>query len=183
MAVVQKTRRLRLFCFDVEARPGPWGGGDFVYKSMLSIAGGYDGGPIDYLAPGFTRGQLRDFVLPIRGPNIIVCHNGRYDLGLLSGTLIAMGLEPLRKVLLSDTMRHLPKNGYAFSRGLGDMCRRFGVPEPKGHMGAYDWEQVYAGDPAALDRLRDYNMGDVRVTLMLRRALADILLPPRIWSP
>jgi hypothetical protein len=183
MAVVQKIRRLRLYCFDVEARPGPWSGGDFTYKHMLSIAGGYEGGPVDYLAPGFTRGQLRDFVLPIREPNIIVCHNGKYDLGLLTGTLIAMDLPPLGKVLLSDTMRHLPKNGYAFSRGLGDMCKRFGVSEPKGHMGAYDWEQVYAGDPAALDRLRDYNRQDVTCTLALRRALADVLLPPRIWKP
>jgi len=102
MAVVQKTRRLRLFCFDVEARPGPWGGGDFVYKSMLSIAGGYDGGPIDYLAPGFTRGQLRDFVLPIRGPNIIVCHACRYDLGLLSGPLALYYLLELVKMYRAE---------------------------------------------------------------------------------
>jgi hypothetical protein len=175
-------RKLRFFCLDVEARPGPWGGGDFTYKHMLSLAGAYEDGPIDYLAPGFTPGQLRDFVAPLREPSVVVCHNGQYDLGLVSGTLVKLGLTPLGKILLSDTMRHLPKNGYAYSRGLADMCKRFGI-ENKGSMSPYDWEQVYAGDPDALDRLREYNMQDVRCTLALRKALGGLLGPPKTWRP
>lgn len=187
----------RVWCFDVEARPGPWGGGDFTYKNMLSIAGGYEGaglrasrnekvsrGAVAYLAPGFTSADLEDFVRPIRDGALVVAHNGlKYDLPFLSGTLVKMGLQPLPPLMLHDTMRHLPANGYAYSRGLGDMCKRFGI-RSKGSMSVFDWERAYDGIPEALEKLRRYNIGDVKATLALRRELINrgLLGPPRPWN-
>lgn len=177
---------LPIFCFDVEARPGPWGGGDFTFKAMLSLAGGPDEDHINYLGPGFKAKALERWVTPLREPCLVVTHNGpRYDLPLLNGTLIKMGLEPLPRLLVSDTYFGIPKRGLAFSASLGNLAQRFEVEHQKGHMSEVDWEQVYAGDRDALERLRTYNIGDVFSTLALRRKLLELglLRGPRPWSP
>lgn len=177
--------RRRVWCFDIESRPGPWGGGDFTFKHMLSIAGGYEGGHIAYLAPGFTPGALEDFVRPLRSGVLVVTHNGvRYDLPLLNGMLVKMGLEKLPPVLVSDTYLHLIKRGQAFSASLGNLAERFGI-QAKGSMSEYAWERVYEGDPEYLEKLRDYNINDVEVTLRLRDALLErrLLKPARVWRP
>jgi len=66
MATVRTTwgPKRPVWCFDVETRPGPWGGGDFTFRSMLSIAAGFEDGPILYLAPGFSKGYLESFSPP-----------------------------------------------------------------------------------------------------------------------
>jgi hypothetical protein len=153
---------------------------------MLSLAGGSDEHNIDYLGPGFKPKALERWVRPLREPCLVVTHNGpRYDLPLLNGTLLKMGLRPLPKVLVSDTYASLPKRGQAFSASLGNMAQRFKVGHEKGHMGEYDWERVYAGDREALIRHREYNIGDVHTTLALRRRLLELglLRSPRYWSP
>ena len=79
------TQARRVWCFDVEARPGPWGGGDFTFKHLLSIAGGP---PVHYLGPGFSAIELEHFIAPLRRPDevLVVTHNGpRYDLPFLNG--------------------------------------------------------------------------------------------------
>jgi hypothetical protein len=172
--------------FDIEARPGPWGGGDFTFRSMLSIAAGFKGGPVDYLAPDFTADALENFILPMRAGGILVVgHNAiRYDLPMLNGTLMKMGLPSLGPQLVTDTCAHLKKKDYAFSASLGNMAERFGI-RAKGSMSEYAWEQVYAHKPEYLDKLRAYNVGDVEVTLALRAVLLErgMLKSPRWWRP
>ncbi len=178
-------RQAKVWAFDIEARPGPWGGGDFTFRNMLSIAAGYSESDIGYLAPGFTAGALEDFIAPIRGGVLVVGHNAvRYDLPMLNGTLVKLGLAPLGKVLVSDTYAHLVKSDYAYSKSLGNMAERFGV-QRKGGMSEYAWERAYAGDPEYLDKLRRYNMGDVVTTLELRAELLrrQVLKPPQTWEP
>jgi uncharacterized protein YprB with RNaseH-like and TPR domain len=176
----------RTFCFDVEARPGPWAGSDFTFRNMLSIAGCYDDDrQVSYLAPGFTAEALEDFVSPMREGALIVTHNGpRYDLPFLSGTLIKMGLRPLPRLLISDTYAHFPKRGQAFSASLGNLAKRFGVEHQKGSMSEVDWDRAYAGEPQALQDLRQYNINDVLTTLDLREKLLSvgILRGPKMWS-
>lgn len=187
MATWKTVRRGKgTWCFDIEARPGPWGGGDFTFRSLLSIAAGFEGGPITYLAPGFSKGKLESFIQPLRqGGVLVVGHNAiRYDLPLLNGTLLKMGLPGLAPLLVSDTYAHLPKSDYAYSKSLGNMAERFGI-KAKGQMSEYAWERIYEGDPHYLDRLRTYNMGDVEVTLALRTKLLELgmLRPARVWKP
>jgi len=178
---------LPVWCFDVEARPGPWGGGDFTWRSMLSIAAGFEGKPVAYLAPGFLKMELERLIYPIRHNSVLVVgHNAvRYDLPLLAGTLVKLGLEPLtRPILVQDTYLHTLKSGLAYSKSLANMAQRFGISS-KGHMSEVDWEQVYEGNPEALARLKAYNIQDVKVTLALRRVLLErgLLKPPRVWKP
>ena len=152
---------------------------------MLSIAGGNEK-HISYLAPGFTAGALEDLIQPMRDGALVVTHNGfRYDLPFLSGSLIRLGLPPLPPILVSDTYAHLPRRGQAFSASLGNLTERFKVKHQKGHMSEVDWDEAYHGDPKALERLRLYNVGDVRATLALRSRLLElgILGPPRVWRP
>ena len=179
-------RKLRAWCFDVESRPGPWGGGDFTWRSMLSIAGGWeDEAHILYLGPGFTAQALEGFIRPLRSGCLVVGHNAiRYDLPVVNGTLVKLGLEPLPRLLVHDTYSCLPKRGQAFSASLGNLAHRFGV-EAKGHMDEGDWELVYEWDREALKKLKDYNIGDVRTTLELRRRLLDLGLlgAPKVWKP
>jgi hypothetical protein len=178
----------RTFCFDVEARPGPWAGSDFTFRSMLSLAGCYEDDPagMRYLPPGFTASDLEWFVGPFRGNCLIVTHNGpRYDLPFLNGTLIKFGLDPLPRLLVSDTYAHFPKRGQAFSASLGNLAQRFDVEHQKGSMSEVDWDGAYAGEKEALEKLREYNTGDVLTTLSLRKALMEVglLRSPRMWSP
>jgi hypothetical protein len=177
---------LPVFCFDVETRPGPYGGGDYTFKNMLSVAGKFEGKrQMSYLGPGYSAEELEEFVAPLRGETLVVCHNGKYDLPLLAGTLVKNGLAPLPPVLLHDTYACLPKRGGAYSASLGNMAERFAVGASKGHMGEVAWERAYAGDPAALKKLRAYNEGDVRTTLALRNKLMELGLlgPPMTWRP
>ena len=186
MATWTRVRPFPRFCFDVEARPGPWGGGDFTFKHMLSLAGGPDEHNIDYLGPGFKARALERWVRPLREPCLVITHNGpRYDLPLLNGTLVKMGLSPLPPLMVSDTYAGLPKRGLAFSASLGNMAKRFGLEQQKGSMGEVDWERVYAGDREALDDLMHYNIGDVFTTLALHRRLSELglLKAPQRWQP
>jgi hypothetical protein len=177
----------RVWAFDLEARPGPWGGGDFTFRNMLSIAAGFEGKPIAYLAPGFLKYELERLIMPLREGNVLVVgHNAvRYDLPMLNGTLVKLGLEPLtRPLLVQDTYAHLVKSDYAYSKSLGNMAERFGI-QAKGSMSEFAWERAYAGDPEYLERLQRYNIGDVETTLALRAVLLErgILKPPRRWYP
>lgn len=185
MATWRTVSERRVFCFDVEARPGPWAGSDFTFRHMLSIAGVFEDDiahPI-YLGPGFRDRQLERFVRPMKDC-LVVTHNGpRYDLPFLNGTLIRMGLAPLGSVLLSDTYAHIPKRGSAFSASLGNLAQRFDVEQQKGSMSEVDWDRAYNGDREATDKLRTYNVGDCLTTLGLRRKLIELGLlgPPKMW--
>jgi hypothetical protein len=187
MAQWRTVRERRTFAFDVEARPGPWAGSDFTFRHMLSIAGVYEddiANPL-YLGPGFTPKQLERFIKPMREGHLIVTHNGpRYDLPFLNGTLIAAGLRPLGRQLISDTYAHFPKRGQAFSASLGNLAQRFGADHLKGSMSEVDWDRAYHGDPGALAYLKEYNIGDCLTTLGLRKKLLELGLlgPPRTWS-
>jgi len=176
----------RVFGLDIEARPGPWGGGDFTFRSLLSIAVGYEGGQVSYLAPGFLKYELERLIMPLREGNVLVVgHNAiKYDLPMLNGTLVKLSLEPLTPLLVSDTYAHLVKSDYAYSKSLGNMAERFGI-QAKGSMSEYAWERAYAGDPEYLERLRRYNIGDVETVLALRGVLLErgVLKAPRIWRP
>ena len=188
MRTWQTSRRGRIFGFDVEARPGPWQGPDFNFRHLLSMAGRHtDERTVTYQAPGFEPIDLEVFVAPLREEGVLVTgHNlVKYDLPFLNGTLMRLGLDPLPKLLVSDTFAHLPKRGQAFSASLGNMCKRFGVRQQKGSMSEYDWDLVFQGDPEALERLRKYNIGDVNAQLGLRLRLLELGLlgPPRWWYP
>jgi hypothetical protein len=188
MATVQTTwkKHFRVFAFDIEARPGPWGGGDFTFRNMLSMAAGFEGKPVAYLAPGFLKYELERLIMPLREGNILVVgHNAiKYDLPMLNGTLVKLGRPPLGPLLVSDTYAHLVKSDYAYSKSLGNMAERFGI-QAKGSMSEVQWERAYEGDPVYLERLKQYNIGDVLTVLALRKELLrrGILKPPRVWSP
>jgi hypothetical protein len=154
---------------------------------MLSIAAGFEGKPISYLAPGFLKYELERLIMPLReGGVLVVGHNAiRYDLPMLNGTLVKLGLEPLiTPLLVQDTYAHLVKSDYAYSKSLGNMAERFGI-RAKGSMSEYAWERAYDGDPEYLQRLKEYNIRDVETVLALRAVLLErgMLKPPRIWKP
>lgn len=187
MASWTEVRSRRVFCFDVEARPGPWGGGDFTWRNMLSIAGVYEDEPDKpiYLGPGFRAKALAKFTKNLTD-TLVVTHNGpRYDFVFLNGTMMKLGIGTLPPILFSDTYAHLPKRGQAFSASLGNLAKRFDVGVTKGSMGEVEWEAAYAGDAPALEDLRTYNVGDCVTTLALRRKLLELGLlgPPRTWRP
>lgn len=175
-----------IFSFDVEARPGPWAGSDFTFRHMLSIAGRELGGKMKYLAPGFSADELEEFVYPLRMGAIALTHNGpKYDLPMVSGTLMRYGLKPLPRLMVTDTYAHFPKRGQAFSASLGNLAQRFEVGKRKGSMSEAEWDAAYNGDPEALVKLRRYNCNDVDTTIALRKRLLELNLlgPPRWWTP
>jgi hypothetical protein len=153
---------------------------------MLSMAAGFEGKPVAYIAPGFLKMELERLIMPLREGNVLVVgHNAiKYDLPMLNGTLVKLGRPPLGPLLVSDTYAHLVKSDYAYSKSLGNMAERFGI-QAKGSMSEYAWERVYEDDPEYLEKLKRYNIGDVQVTLELRRVLLGrgLLKVPRVWKP
>jgi len=180
-----RTRPLSPVVFDLEAQPGPWAGSDWTYRMMLTGALWTEDTGMTYLAPDFSGEELDAWVQPLRAKGtLVVAHNGdKYDLPLLTGTLLKFGLPMLGTVLLSDTCSHLPKMGSALSRKLGDLSARLDLHNQKGSLGPYEWEAVYERQEWALEALEEYNVADVLATYELWKELNRLgwLGPAKSW--
>ena len=181
------TRALQPIVFDLEAQPGPWAGSDWTFRMLLAGALWTEDTGMTYLAPDFDEDELDAWTQPFRRKGtIVVGHNAdKYDLPLLTGTLLKFGLPMLGTVLLSDTCSHLPKLGSAMSKRLGDLSARLDLHNQKGSLGPYEWEAVYERQEWALEALRAYNEADVLATHELWKSLSEKgwLSAPKSWRP
>lgn len=177
----------RVLGVDIEAKRlgSDWGSGRWMFKEMLCAAMRFeDETKASFLPFDFTPKQLDRWVEPLRGNILAVAHNGLYDIDGVHGTLIALGLDGLPPVLLSDTLKLGPKTGGWARRDLGSMAARYGITA-KGSISNSEWDLAHSGDQHIRDLVRAYNENDVDVVLELRRAMLakGHLRAPRIWRP
>lgn len=204
-------RALRILDFDVECRPLSWYAGDFNSKEITAIAWAWvdpkrpakprgrvecrllnetkqewDNLPrVDLEHPtGSMQGMLLAFLEAYEAADIVTGHFIRgFDLPLLNGALIELGLTPLPARLSQDTKLDLIRfSGHSKSQeNLGAML---GLRHPKVGMTQADWREANRLTPHGLDVVRGRVVGDVRQHIEMRAALLErgMLGPPKLWT-
>lgn len=165
---------LRILDLDSECRPLAWYGGDFVTKQPTAIAwkfigerGGVQIGAIgesgdpDCLAAEEEE-MLEYFRLDYNAADIVTGHYIRgFDLPVLNGAMLRLGLTPLEDKLASDTKLDFSK-AQGLSKSQENLGAMFELKHPKVNMNCYtpktrflteDLRWVPCGDLVEGDRL------------------------------
>jgi hypothetical protein len=193
---------LRVLDFDVECRPLSWYAGDFNSKEITAIAWAWVNpkdltkakGRVecrllgDDLA-GFTEAyqvheMLWDFQLAYAAADVVTGHFIRgFDLPLLNGAALEVGLPPLGRKLTQDTKGDLV--GFSgHSKSQENLGALLGLKHPKIGMTQADWRAANRLTAEGVERTRRRVTGDVRQHIELRAALLErgMLGPPKPWS-
>lgn len=123
----------------------------------------------------------------LAAPNTIVTgHNvRRYDLPLFQGWCLRQGLPTLPAILVSDTLKDIPKRG-PMSASLENLISTYSLPGSKQKMAQRDWERAnQLWDEEAIEHARQRCITDVLYQEGVRAKLKEIgtLKPPRWWKP
>lgn len=196
-------RRARILDFDCEARPLSWYGGDFVSKEVTAIAWAWvsssdpkrtsgrvecallGSGPFaDFTVDYQLQKMLYAFRQAYDAADVVTGHYLRgFDLPLLNGAALELGLAPLGPKLVQDTKGDLVRfSGMSKSQeAIGAML---GLKHPKIGMTQDDWRSANRLEPEGIERTRRRVVGDVRQHVEMRAALLErgMLGPPRRWD-
>lgn len=195
MRLATKARQ-RVLDFDVECRPIAWYGGDWVTKQPTAIAWKYIGerGRVEVAAIGesFDTRQVLDeemtmlelFREAYDAADVVTGHYIRgFDLPLLNGALMRLGLPLLRDTLAQDTKGDLAR-GSGLSKSQQNLGAMFELAHPKVPMNTAIWAEANMLMPAGIAGTKKRVIGDVRQHVELRAAMLErgLLGPPRPWS-
>lgn len=195
---LRKVEQRRLLCWDLENRPlAYWYDGQttsqitaFGWKwlderkphtLLLRPDGRYetdDGDTLeDRAAHEFFRGVLVEAGL-VYGHNI-----RRHDLPIMQAWLLRHELEPLPRLLTSDTCKDYPRRK-DMSVSLENMVARYGIKGQKFSMNQAMWEDANMLTPAGIALARKRVASDVLLQERLRTKLLEIGLlgAPKMWG-
>ena len=186
-------RRSRILDFDLECRPGFWYGGDWVSKIIAAAAWkwvGEKGRVRSEVVIGLSKVEMLRVVKAvsdaIREADVVTGHYIRgFDLPLLNGAMMRLGLPSMPVVMAQDTKTDLDR-AHGLSKSLENLGAMFELRHPKVHMGLQSWEDgLVFFEPAGLIEVRKRVEGDVleHVELRARLLAEDRLSPPAVWTP
>lgn len=192
---LKASRRLRVLDFDCECRPMAWYGGDFVTKQPTAIAWSFVGSrtiKVAVIGESFDarnvldeeRAMLEAFVEAYDQADIVTGHFIRgFDLPLLNGALMRLGMPGLKPKLVQDTKTDLVKAG-GLSKSQENLGAMFELRHPKVPMNTTRWMMANLLLPEGIAATRERVVGDVRQHKEMRGRLADagLLKPPALWS-
>ena len=185
---------VKILHFDCEARPL-----SFWYETQpttditaISTAWAHDiDGTIhtDLMGPAWSEGaykkMLINFVKRYEEADIVTAHYGiKYDLPLINGALIEMGLPYLTEKLISDTKQHLVK--YSFipktQEFVSGMMRSM---YPKEHMTQEQWRRANRLTKEGIVETKRRVEGDIHQHYEMRMSLLEknMLKKPTLWRP
>lgn len=197
MGALQEKRDLKILDFDVECRPMAWYGGDWVTKEITAIAWRFLHEPEEkthfwLLEPSRTweahqdkkRRGIARFLKAYDNCDVVTGHYIRgFDLPLVNGTCVRLGLPPL-----GDKLSHDTKGDLITMQGLSKSQQNLGatldLKHEKEMMNTYLWEignsLVTEGRAESKRRV----VGDVNQHIEFRQALLDrnALLAPKVWT-
>jgi hypothetical protein len=130
--------------------------------------------------------MLEGFRLMYDAADIVTGHNIiRYDLPVISGSMVYCGLPKLAPKLAQDTLLHGPKSALTYSRSMENMADMLGVLEGKHHMTNSEWKRVNTLDAHLLGETVARVTGDVSLHIQLRAAMieAGVLKDAKMWRP
>lgn len=151
-----------------------WSDGETVHSRVLS--------PGEAKTQDDSRlvGELAELV---KKADYVVAHNGdRFDLPMLNGRLLTLGMDPVGAVQSIDTLKLARSTFRLASNKLDYLAQTLGLGEK--HTTDFDlWRQCYRGDKKALSRMVDYNRNDVVLLERVFHALKPHVKGlPRLWD-
>ena len=190
-----KGRDLKILDFDCECRPIAWYGGDFVTKQPTAIAWSVVGsGDVTVRAIGESydarnvldeeAAMLYDFCLAYDDADVVTGHYIRgFDLPLLNGALIRLGMPGLGSKLAQDTKTDLVKSG-GLSKSQENLGAMFELQHPKVSMNTSKWMAANLLLPEGIELTKERVVGDVVQHMELRERMVTegLLAPPKTWS-
>lgn len=116
--------------------------------------------PSEALMQDDTR-LLVDLADLLRSADIVVAHNGdKFDIPVINGRLVQLGLKPLGPIKTIDTLTLARKSFKIAYKNLDYLGEILGLGR-KLKTGFELWKRAYHGDPKALKAMSKYNVQDV----------------------
>lgn len=194
--VLTECRKLRVLDFDCECRPMAWYGGDWVTKQPTAIAWSFIGerSPVQVAVIGESfdtrrvldeeRSMLERFVEAYDAADIVTGHFIRgFDLPLVNGALMRLGMPGLKPKLAQDTKTDLVKAG-GLSKSQENLGAMFELKHPKVPMNTSRWMLANLLLPEGIEATKKRVIGDVRQHTELRAAMLKrgLLVAPKVWA-
>jgi hypothetical protein len=190
-------RPLRVLDFDCECRPIAWYG-DWVTKQITAISWKYTDAPADespkvaYIGKSDRsskvldeeRAMLEAFVEEYNRADVVTGHFIRgFDLPLINGSLIRLGLEQLPNKLAQDTKGDLAR-AQGISKSQENLGSMFEMTHPKVGMDTGKWGRANMLLPDGIQECIERVVGDVNQHIELRSRMLEIgaLASPSVWS-
>jgi hypothetical protein len=130
--------------------------------------------------PVLRKAMLDALLEQIAEADILTGHNiERFDLPAINAEAMRLGLDPIREVVVHDTMRVYRSKG--FKKGQDNLGRLLRVPAEKQTMDWQHWQDAY--DQDGWGEIRSRAESDVVMHKQIRQEMIDrgILKPPRKW--
>ena len=190
-------RRLKILDFDIECRPIAWYGGDFVTKQPTAIGWKFIGSrrrPEVAVIGESDRSSLvleeeivmiETFREAFNEADIVTGHYIRgFDLPVLTGACMRLGLEPFGAKLASDTKNDLIK-AQGLSKSMENLSAMFEAKHPKYGMDTAKWAKANMLLPEGIALAKKRVVTDVVEHIELREILVErnLLAPPKAWNP
>jgi len=185
----------RILDFDCECRPIAWYGGDFVTKQITAIAWQWIDSQyvtVSYIgASGLSanvvdeeRAMLEAFVSAYNAADIVTGHFIRgFDLPLINGSLMRLGMPLLGSVLAQDTKTDLAK-GQGISKSQENLGAMYELEHPKVGMNTSKWAKGNMLLPEGIEATIERVTGDVEQHIEMRAEMIRLghLGRPVEWS-
>jgi len=137
------------------------------------------------VADFYDKDARRRFLLPllaaIEAADVVTGHNIiRYDLPVLNGECMKVGLPVLKPTMAQDTMK-IPRA--RFKKGMDNVSHSLGVREEKLPLSWAEWAAAYA-EPG-LETVKERCASDVLMHVQMRERMREEgwLRSPRLWKP
>ncbi len=130
--------------------------------------------------PELRREMLADLLDAMRKAEMVTGHNiERFDLPVINAECMRLKLEPIREILVQDTMRLYRSTG--FKKGLDNLEAMFKTQQKKMSLNWQEWQDAY--DEDGWGDIRRRCESDVIGHKEVRRQLLDarFMRSPRFW--
>jgi len=181
----------RVLDFDIETIAAGFADPEWVPQKITCVAWSWVGsdrvesricGPGGIFGKPHLRGlMLHPLLKAIGEADMVTGHNiERFDLPVLNAEAMRLGLEPVRSVLVQDTIRVVRSKG--FKKGQDTLGRMYRVPSEKLALDWQAWQDAY--DEPGWKTVRSRCETDVLMHKQVReRQLAEgHLRAPRRWN-
>lgn len=175
--------------FDCEVRPLSYLGSDYTTGEVTAIAAAWARNGKAYgmtcwlLGNDDPRNMAEGFRYMYDQADIVTGHFIRgFDLPVLNGFMLDLGLPPLSDKLTHDTKNDLRKRKYV-SSSQENLAAALGIRAPKIQMNQIKWREANRLTPEGLRLTERRVVGDVRQHVQLRHKLVELdwLDKPRLW--
>lgn len=186
---------VRVLDFDVECRPIAWYG-EWVTKQPTAIAwhfvGVWSGVEVAVIGESFDarnvldeeRDMLERFRRAYDAADVVTGHYIRgFDLPLINGAMMRLGLPLLGTKLAQDTKGDLAK-AHGLSKSQENLGAMFELEHPKVPMNTALWGEGNMLLPEGIEATKKRVVGDVRQHVELRATMLErgVLAAPSPWS-